>query len=223
MNEKEIAEIRRRFRPDKNNITHVRGCYVNEKREIVSEFDPSLALMSQEESEKFLAILKRTLSGTPGKHLIDLSFTTQQVVDSDEHRLLMALRGSGLKDEAAVGEFFRRVIQGLALEGNYLILLAHDAYDVPYRSRDGETQADASSEVYSYILCSICPVKLTKPALSYHVHQPLQFRLLHPGHRGEPCGIRGRRVPQPGPHARRRPEGDFSVHPGGHPGRGQPV
>ena len=98
MNEKEIAEIRRRFRPDKNNITHVRGCYVNEKREIVSEFDPSLALMSQEESEKFLAILKRTLSGTPGKHLIDLSFTTQQVVDSDQHRLLMALRASGLKD-----------------------------------------------------------------------------------------------------------------------------
>ena len=177
MNEKEIAEIRRRFRPDKNNITHVRGCYVNEKREIVSEFDPSLALMSQEESEKFLAILKRTLSGTPGKHLIDLSFTTQQVVDSDEHRLLMALRGSGLKDEAAVGEFFRRVIQGLALEGNYLILLAHDAYDVPYRSRDGETQADASSEVYSYILCSICPVKLTKPALSYHVHEN-QFHAL---------------------------------------------
>ena len=175
MNEKEIAEIRRRFRPDKNNITHVRGCYVNEKREIVSEFDPSLALMSQEESEKFLAILKRTLSGTPGKHLIDLSFTTQQVVDSDEHRLLMALRGSGLKD--AVGEFFRRVIQGLALEGNYLILLAHDAYDVPYRSRDGETQADASSEVYSYILCSICPVKLTKPALSYHVHEN-QFHAL---------------------------------------------
>ena len=177
MNEKEIAEIRRRFRPDKSNITHVRGCYVNEKREIVSEFDPSLALMSQEESEKFLAILKRTLSGTPGKHLIDLSFTTQQVVDSDEHRLLMALRGSALKDEAAVGEFFRRVIQGLALEGNYLILLAHDAYDVPYRSRDGETQADASSEVYSYILCSICPVKLTKPALSYHVHEN-QFHAL---------------------------------------------
>ena len=29
MNEKEIAEIRRRFRPDKTSITHVRGCYVN--------------------------------------------------------------------------------------------------------------------------------------------------------------------------------------------------
>ena len=47
MNEKEISEIRRRFRSDKSNITHVRGCYVNERQEIVSEFDQSLALMPQ--------------------------------------------------------------------------------------------------------------------------------------------------------------------------------
>ena len=52
MNEKEVAEIRRRFRPDKSNITHIRGCYVNDKREIVSQFDQSLALMPQEEAEK---------------------------------------------------------------------------------------------------------------------------------------------------------------------------
>ena len=177
MNEKEIAEIRRRFRPDKSNITHVRGCYVNEKREIVSEFDQSLATMTQDETEKFLSILKRTLSPAPGKNLIDITFTTQQVVDSQEHRLLMALRNAGLKDEAAVQAFFQQVIQTLALEGNYLILLSHDAYDVPYRSKDDQTQADASSEVYSYILCSICPVKLTKPALSYYVHEN-QFHTL---------------------------------------------
>ena len=171
MNEKEIAEIRRRFRQDKSNITHIRGCYVNERREIVSEFDQSLALMSQEESEKFLAILKRTLSGTLGKNLIDISFTTQQVVHGEEHKLLMALRNSSLKDEQAVQAFFDRVIQTLSMEGNYLILLAHDTYDVPYRSRDGEKQNDASSEVFSYILCSICPIKLTQPALSYYLHE----------------------------------------------------
>ena len=37
MNEKEIAEIRRRFNPQKSNITAVCGCLVNEKNEIVSE------------------------------------------------------------------------------------------------------------------------------------------------------------------------------------------
>ena len=171
MNEKEISEIRRRFRPDRSGISHIRGCYVNENREIVSQFDQSLGLMSQEESEKLLAILRRTLSGTLGKNLADITFSTQQVVDSEEHRLLMALRGSSLADEEAVQALFQRVISSLTLEGNYLILLAHDTYDVPYRAKDGERMDDASDQVFSYILCSICPVKQTKPALSYHVRE----------------------------------------------------
>ncbi len=175
MNEKEVAEIRRRFRPDKNNITHVRGCYVNDSREIISQFDQSLAITPQEEAERILAVLKRTLSGTLGKNLIDISFETQQVVDSDEHRLLMALRSSALKDEEAVQAFYQKVIESLSIEGSYMILLAQDAYDVPYRSRDGERQDDASSEVFSYFLCSICPVKMTPPALSYFA----QDNMLH--------------------------------------------
>lgn len=171
MTEKEIAELRRRFRADKSNISHVRGCYVNEKREIISEFDQSLAMMNQEESEELLGILRKTLSGTVGKNLLDITFDTRQVVEGDEHKLLMSLRSSQLGDQEAVQAFFQRIIQSLDLEGNYLILLAYDAYDVPYRSRDGERQDDASSEVFSYILCSICPVKLTKAALSYFVYE----------------------------------------------------
>lgn len=167
MNEKELSELRRRLRPDRCGITHIRGCCVNENREVIAQFDQSLALLGQDESERFLALLKRALSGTLGKHLVDISFTTQQVVDSDEHRLLMTLRDSRLKDEEAVQRFFQRAIEGLEMEGNYLILLAHDVYDVPYRSKDGEEQGDASADVYSYILCAVCPVKLTKPALSY--------------------------------------------------------
>ena len=45
MNEKEISEIRRRFKPEKTNISLVRGCLINEKCEIISEFDQSFALM----------------------------------------------------------------------------------------------------------------------------------------------------------------------------------
>ncbi|HIZ20135.1 MAG TPA: DUF4317 domain-containing protein [Firmicutes bacterium] len=173
MNEKEVAEIRRRFRPDKSNITHVRGCYVNEQREIVSQFDQSIALMPQEEAEKMLATLRRTLSGTLGKNLVDIVFSTKQVLDSEEHRLLTALRGSRLEDAAAVETLYRKVIETTPIQGQYLILLAYDTYDVPYRSRDGEEQADASSEVFSYILCSLCPVKPAKPSLCYDVPENL--------------------------------------------------
>lgn len=168
MTEKEIAEIRRRVRPDKSNISHILGCYVNEQSEIISMFDQSLGLMPKEEQERYLALLKKTMSGTSGKNLIDISFSTQQVIDSEEHKLLMALRSSSLKDVNTVEKFYRRTINSLKFEGNYLILLACDSYDVPYRSTDGEKQQDASSEVFSYIMCGICPVKLAQPELRYY-------------------------------------------------------
>lgn len=171
MNEKEVAELRRRFRQDKSGITHIRGCYVNENREVMAEFDQSLAMMGQEEGEKFLAILRKALSGTLSKNLVDLTFATEQVVHGEEHKLLMELRRSAIKNEEAVQAFFQRVIGTLNLEGNYLVMLVHDAYDVPYRSKDDEKQADASAEVFSYILCAVCPVKQTKPGLGYSVHE----------------------------------------------------
>ena len=171
MNEREVAELRRRFRPDRSGISHVRGCYVNENGEIVSQFDQSLGVMTQEENEKLLALLRRTLTGTLGKNLMDLTFATQQVVHGAEHRRLMELRSSELGDEEAVQTLFQAVIASTPLEGNYMILLAHDAYDVPYRGTDGEEQEGASSEVFSYLVCAVCPVKLTKPALSYRVQE----------------------------------------------------
>lgn len=171
MNEKEVAELRRRYRPEKNSISHIRGCCVNEKREIVSEFNQSLALMSEGEAEKLLAVLRRALSGSLGKNLIDVTFATSQVTDGEEHKLLMALRSSSLEDEEAIRQFYQKVVEALSLEGSYLILLAHDTYDVPYRAKDGQGLEDASEEVFSYILCAVCPVKLTKPALSYYVHE----------------------------------------------------
>ena len=170
MNEKEVAEIRRRFRQDRSNITHIYGCYVNDRKEILSQFDQPVSMLGQEDTEKFLSILKKSLSGSLGRNLIDIGFSTQQVVHSQEHKLLMTLRNSSLKDEKAVKAFFEQVVVSLSLEGDYLILLAHDAYDVPFRSKDDQHQADHSAEVFSYIICSICPMKPTKPALSYAVH-----------------------------------------------------
>lgn len=164
MNEKEIAELRRRLRPEKNNITHLRGCYVNEKRELVSQFDQPLSVLPQEEAEELLELLRRTFTGTLGKQLLDIPFTTQQVVDSPEHRLLMGLRQG---EEDAVQLFFQTVAQNLAIEGTYLILLAWDTYDVPYRARDGQALEDASEEVFSYLLCAVCPLKEQRPALRY--------------------------------------------------------
>ena len=169
MNLKEVSELRRRWRPEKNAVSHIYGCFVNANREIVADLDESLGRMPQEEAERYLGLLKKVLSGTLGKNLIDIVFSTQQVMDSEEHRLLAGLRSSELKDKTVRQAFYQKVIECLEMEGgSYLLLLAHDTYDVPRRGRDGEEQEDASEEGFSYFLCCVCPLKLGKPELNYY-------------------------------------------------------
>ncbi len=168
MNIKEIAEIKKRFNAEKSNISRIRGCCINEKKEIISTFDQSLNLMSLEESEEVLSLLKKTLSGSLGRNLIDVAFTNNQVLDSDEHRLLTAVRNSCLADDEAVNLLFDRIRESYISEGNYLILLASDSYDVPAYSSDGAKKGD-SAGIYTYFLCAICPVKMTKSTLGYRM------------------------------------------------------
>jgi hypothetical protein len=167
MNTKEIGEIRRRVRRDRSNMTALYGCYVNDNKEIISEFHQSTGIMPENESDKYFGLMRRTLSGQLGKNLIDITFKTSQVADSPEHKLLMELRSTKLKEENLRMEFYKKVIETVSLQSSYLILIGCDSYDVPFKSKDDETQSDASSEVYTYLLCAICPVKQTKPNLHY--------------------------------------------------------
>jgi len=167
MNTKEIGEIRRHLRRERSNITAIYGCYVNENKEIIAQFRQSTGMMPENESDKYFATLRRTLSGTIGKNLIDIIFKTSQVAGSPEHKLLMDLWETQLKDDDLRTEFCKKIIESVHMEENYLILLACDTYDVPFKSKDDSFQKDNSDETYTYILCSICPVKQTKANLHY--------------------------------------------------------
>ena len=114
MIDKEIGEIRRHLRRERSNITALYGCYVNENKEIISSFRQSTGMMPENESDKYFALLRRTLSGSIGKNLIDITFKTSQVADSPEHKLLMDLRKSQLKDEELLNAFYQKVIESVS-------------------------------------------------------------------------------------------------------------
>lgn len=167
MIQKEINEIRRRFNGERSCINKIYGCYVSSQKEIISHIEYSVALMPQAEKEKFLSILKKTLSGNIGKNLTDISFSTQQVVDSPEHKLLMELKNSSLKDEESRDKLFKIIIDNIITEGNFVVLLACDTYDVPFKGKDGNTHSEESTDVFSYLICCVCPVKESKAELCY--------------------------------------------------------
>ena len=183
MNDKEIGEIRRHLRRDRSNITKVYGCFVNDNREIITEFSQSTGMMPENEGDKYFALFKRVLSGSVGKNLIDLSFKTAQVAQgAPEHKLLMNLRECKLSDDELLHGFFQKIIDTVALEGNYLILIGCDSYDVPFKGKDDISDADKSEEVYTYLICAICPVKQTKANLHYVPEE----KLFHDGAMNQP-------------------------------------
>ena len=168
MNQKELGELRRRLRPDKNAIGHVYGCYVSPLKEIIAEVDQSLALLNEDDVDSCLALLRKTLSGGLGRNLIDIEFTTQAVAEGEEHKLLRTLRDTRLKDAAVRRSFYEKVIRSVDMgEDSYLILLAHDTYDVPFRSKNDEGMDDSSDTVFSYLVCAVCPMREGRPGLGY--------------------------------------------------------
>lgn len=167
MNKSDISEIRKQFTPDSCTIDRICGCYVdNEKQKRCVAKDAFLSL-PEEEMYKYFDILKKTLGGTLGKNLMNLEFPLAEEMGGGKHELLMKLRDTALDDDAVVDAFYDRVIENYDTVEKYYIVLIHASYDIPGKTTDGLTMEDASENVFDYIVCSICPVKLSKAALGY--------------------------------------------------------
>jgi len=167
MIQKEINEIRRRLAPDKNNIGKIYGCFVNTSGKIIAKFEEPFGIMPELETEKYMGILRRTLSGGIGRNLIDIPFSIAQVSGSKEHQLLSDLRRCELKDEYFRDAIYDKIITSTPLtDTNYLILLAYDSYDVPRKNKSDD--GDTSDTVFNYIICAVCPVKDGKSELGYY-------------------------------------------------------
>ena len=166
MNKKEVAEIKRRLKKESCTISKMVGCYVNSSKDKVCTFSESFLSLEDEEFHKYLEIANKTLSGTIGNNLIELEFPIEAEENGAPQQNLMALKKSGLEDENLYNAFFDHIIETYDFVGNYLILLYYDNYDVMVKTSDN-MKLDESEETYEYIICSICPVMLSKPGLGY--------------------------------------------------------
>ena len=178
MTKQEISEIKKLFTPKNCSITRICGCYVDGEKNKKTELKQAFLALPEEEMFKYFEILRKSLSGSIGKNLLNLEFPLESENEGGTQEFLLRLRDSRLRDDALLEQFYDRVIESYEYVGNYLILLIHDAYDVPGRTRDGIEMEDASDEVYEYLLTCICPVDLSKPGLSYNaVENTLQNRI----------------------------------------------
>ena len=167
LEKKAIAEIRKLMTMNNCRIDRIRGCYVDENREIVTELRETFLALEESTVEKYCEIFRQTLGGKLGKNLFNLEFPLSEEEAGGRQDMLYRLQQSGLEDSTLVRAFFDRVIETAKFPDKYLILLAHGIYDIPGRTSDGIDMDDASDYVYDFVLCSICPVILLKEGLCY--------------------------------------------------------
>lgn len=166
MNKKEINEIKKRFRKEGCTFTRMCGCYVDGEHNRVTRLGKTFLNLDEEEFFKYLDLAKKVLSGTIGNNLLELEFPLSEEEQGGRQQFLLGLRESKLKNDELLERFYDLIIENYAYAGNYLILIFHDAYDVPLKTRDHRS-LDESEEIYEYLLCAICPVTLSKPGLGY--------------------------------------------------------
>ena len=161
----DVLELRRRLKKTECTFGRLCGCYVNSGKQVVVKFSEPFSELEEDEFYKYLEIAKKTLSGTLGSNLLELEFDRNEAAE-ERQKYLLLLSSSKLANEELLDRLYEQIMERYSYPGNYLILVYHDIYDVPTKATSGEEQEE-SEEIYEYILCTVCPVDLAKPALGY--------------------------------------------------------
>ena len=166
MRKKDILELKKRFKKDHCTFTKMCGCYVNGEKNILLKFRETFLNLEEDDYFKYLEIKKKVLSGTIENNILELNFELNEEHVNEKQLEFMKLKNSQLKDDLLLDDFYNSIINNYDYEGNFLILIFHDAYDIITKTKDN-AKLDESEEVYEYILCAICTVELSKAGLRY--------------------------------------------------------
>ena len=121
MIKKEIAEIKRQFTPANCSISRICGCYVDGEKNKKADFKEAFLSLPEEDMFKYFELLRKNLSGTLGKNLINLEFPLAAEGEGGPHEFLLKLRNSRLQDDTLLDAFYDRIIENYDYVGNYLI------------------------------------------------------------------------------------------------------
>lgn len=166
MNKSDVLELKKRFAKEKATFDNLAGCYVDASKNKVCKFNGSFLNLEEEKFFKYLDIAKKALSGSIGNNIMEYEFPATEEASGGKQQSLMTLRDA-FDNDTVLDTYYDHIIETYEYVGNYLILVFHDNYDIITKTEDKQS-LDESEEVYQYLLVTICPVELDKPALRYN-------------------------------------------------------
>lgn len=163
MEKSEVLEIKKTLALKKKcSIESVMTVLVDENKNIVNTVSNSLYSLSEEDAFKYLDLMKKAMSGKIDKNLFTLSFPVKEDNAKDKEKVF---ENAYKHNKDACSQLIDSIIKNYPYPGKYLIVFGFGVYDVPKKTTDNAT-LDDSEEVYSFMICSVCPLVLAKDGLT---------------------------------------------------------
>lgn len=152
MNKKELGEIKRLIKVDAEKVYFSKMALIyahigSENREIISLEVKDVDLMAEEDLQLYFNIMKKSLSGTLGKNLIEYSLGTAQLEGNEVQKILYAINSTGLKDENLLRRFAQKIVEDGGYTDSILITILRGEYQVPVKDKN---DTEIAEEQYSF-------------------------------------------------------------------------
>ncbi len=170
MNKKEINEIKKNFKDDCGffTVNHVVQAFVDGEKNIKFKSNQLYNTMPAEESELIMINLRKVLSGSIGKNLLEYQFPKDAYLEGGAQPFLYQVMKSKFLDEEITDKFLNEIVEKMEYVSTYAIFSAHCTYSVLNKNKTDEFTDDSEAEIdYNFIITAICPVNLRIDGLIY--------------------------------------------------------
>ena len=169
MNKKELAEIKKNFTDSSGLFTlnRVVTAYIDPQKNVRCKTNNMYSLIPEEEGNVFMESLSKVFRGSLGKGLLEYAFPNEQYEDGGAQKELYEAVRVKLNEEEAVDKLIARIVNNLAYEPAYTIILGHCSYSIITKDRNDEA-LDSSADEYNFIVAAICPANTADDGLMFN-------------------------------------------------------
>lgn len=167
MNKKELNDLKKNFTDKCGFFTfnQVLRAFVDSDKNVVCKKHSLLGVMPAEEQDLLVETLRKGLSGTLGKNLVEYSFPDSEYLEDGAQNTLYKSLKSKFLDENENDKFLQNLTTNIDYTSTFVVFAAHCTYTL-FRKDKNDERSEENSD-YNFILTVICPVELGEDVLIF--------------------------------------------------------
>jgi len=158
----DMLELTRRMTPSRNCFSRVAGSFRDEEGNDDGSFNTYFSNLKGDQRDVQLEIAKTIPFSETNVELKEYDFPPDNQKGKAVCQLLKSFIECDLKNDIVLETFYDYVGERFCALSDYAIYIYHGIYDIPVKGRDKQRQGE-SEEVYSFIICAICPLTAGEP------------------------------------------------------------